>query len=215
MIIAAFGDSIMEARTGISPEEGWDTLLKKELGASHTLVNAGVGGNSAREAAARWERDVLARRPDYILLELGGNNHDPRPGHEARHVGDEEFLEILKKLRASLPENFPAAALTFPPVIDEQHQFFPLVPGGRVDGELESQRRILRDFAAESGWDLLDLHKIFYPRRHELILPDGVHLNAAGNRLLKEKIWELLQKRFPREFQNIDCVKSAASVRKP
>ncbi|MBQ7207795.1 MAG: SGNH/GDSL hydrolase family protein [Lentisphaeria bacterium] len=215
MIIAAFGDSITEARTGILPEEGWDNLLRKALGPSHTLINAGVGGNSAREAAARWERDVLARKPDYILLELGGNNHDPRPGHEARRVGDEEFLEILRKLHASLPANFPAAALTFPPVIDERHQFSPLVPGGKVDEEAESQRRILRDFAAESGWDLLDLHKIFFPRRHELILPDGVHLNAAGNRLLKEKVWELLKKRFPREFEEPGRTDKATSDRKP
>ena len=206
MIIAAFGDSITEARTGIAPEQGWDELLRKELGPSHTFVNAGVGGNSAREAAARWERDVLARKPDYILLELGGNNHDPRPGHEARRVNDEEFLAILRRLHASLPDNFPVAALTFPPIINDLHQFFPLVPGGKVDEELDSQRQILRDFAAEKQWDVLDLHKIIYPRRYELILPDGVHLNAAGNILLKEKVWELLKKRFPEEFKQCNNV---------
>ena len=201
MIIAAFGDSITEARTGIAPEQGWGELLQKELGPSHTFVNAGVGGNSAREAAARWERDVLARKPDYILLELGGNNHDPRKGNEARRVSDEEFLAILQRLHASLPMNFPVAALTFPPIINEQHQFFPLVPNGKVDEELNSQRQILRNFAVENHWDILDLYNIIYPRRYELILPDGVHLNAAGNLLLKEKVWELLKKRFPEEFE--------------
>lgn len=200
MKIAAFGNSITEARSGIAPEQGWGCLLQKKFGSRHTFINAGVGGNSAREAAARWERDVLSHRPDYILFELGGNNHDPRPGHEHRRVTDGEFLDILKRLHASLPPDFPAAALTFPPVIDEQHQFFPLVPGGKVDEELDSQRRILRDFAAEKGWDILDLHRIFYPRRYELILPDGVHLNPAGNLLLAEKVLELLKKRFPGEF---------------
>lgn len=200
MKIAAFGNSITEARTGISPEQGWGCLLRMDFGDKHTFINAGVGGNSAREAALRWERDVLAHTPDYILLELGGNNHDPRPGHESRRVGDEEFLQILKKLHASLPANFPVAALTFPPIINERHQFFPLVPGGRVDEELNSQRQILRDFAKEKNWDLLDLYAIFYPRRHELILPDGVHLNPAGNLLLKEKVLELLRKKFPGEF---------------
>lgn len=200
MKIAAFGDSITEARTGISPEQGWGCLLQKEFGSRHSFINAGVGGNSAREAAARWERDVLSRKPDYILFELGGNNHDPRPGHEQRRVTDGEFLGILKKLHATLPENFPAAVLTFPPIINELHQFFPLVPGGKVDEELDSQRRILLDFAAEKGWDVLDLHEIFYPRRYELILPDGVHLSPAGNLLLAEKVLGLLKKRFPGEF---------------
>ena len=109
MIIAAFGNSIMEGKTGISPHESWFSLLQNELGSSHTLINAGVGGNSAREAAARWEKDVLEKNPDLILLELGGNNHDPRPGHEFRRVDDEEFSAILKKLHSSLPEKFPVA----------------------------------------------------------------------------------------------------------
>ena len=200
MIIAAFGNSIMEGKTGISPHESWFSLLQNELGSSHTIINAGVGGNSAREAAARWEKDVLEKNPDFILLELGGNNHDPRPGHEFRRVDDEEFSAILKKLHSSLPEKFPVAALTFPPIINELHQFYPLVPGGKVDEELHSQREILRNFATEKGWDIVDLYKIFHPRRHELILPDGIHLNPAGHILLKNLILNMLKNKFPEKF---------------
>ena len=202
MIIAAFGDSIMEGRTGISPGESWFTLLQSELGGCHTLVNAGVGGNSAREAFARWEKDVLSHSPDFIMVELGGNNHDPRPGHEFRRVDDEEFLQILKSIRASLPENFPVCALTFPPIINEQHLFYPMVPGGKVDEELQSQRQILRDFARENNWEVLDLYEIFYPHRRELILPDGIHLNPAGHRLLKEVILKMLKNKFPENFNH-------------
>jgi lysophospholipase L1-like esterase len=200
MIIAAFGNSIMEGRTGISLEESWFTLLQNELPSCHTLINAGVGGNSAREAAARWEKDVLAKNPDFILVELGGNNHDPRSGHEFRRVDDEEFAAILEKLHSSLSENFPVAALTFPPVINELHQFYPLVPEGKVDEELQSQREILRNFAADKNWELLDLYNIFYPRRYELILPDGIHLNPAGHILLKDLILSMLKNKFPNNF---------------
>ena len=201
MIIAAFGDSIMEGKTGISPEESWFTLLQNELPCCHTLINAGVGGNSAREAAARWKKDVLEKNPDFILIELGGNNHDPRPGHEFRRVDDEEFAAILEKIHSSLPENFPVAALTFPPVINEFHQFQPLVTNGKVDEELQSQRQILRDFAAGKNWELLDLYNIFHPRRYELILPDGVHLNPAGHILLKDLILNMLKNKFPEKFK--------------
>ena len=80
MKIVAFGDSITEGLAGgITPEQNWLNQLSKKLGSGFELVNAGVGGNSSREAMARYERDVLAHDPDIVLLEFGGNNHDPAP----------------------------------------------------------------------------------------------------------------------------------------
>ena len=191
MRIVAFGDSITEGKTGVTPDQNWLLLLGKKLGPRYELFNAGVGGNSAREAMARFEKDVLARDPDAVLLEFGGNNNDPR--NPDRQVDDAEFKRHLLDFRSRLPENCKVVMITFPPIIDEQHAWSVLIPGGKVDVQLDPQRQIVRGFAAENGWPLLDLYRLMYPRRYELILPDGVHLNPAGHVFFAEAVYQLLK----------------------
>ena len=38
------------------------------------VINAGVGGESDREKMRRFESDVLAKAPDILLVQFGGNN---------------------------------------------------------------------------------------------------------------------------------------------
>ena len=191
--IVAFGDSITEGRTGVKLADNWLLKLGKKLGRGVSLYNAGVGGNSAREAMARYGSDVLARRPDIILLEFGGNNHDPAPERRGRRVSDREFRSLLEKFKAGLPRNCKVVMITFPPIINEKHVYGKRVPGGKVDEELQSQRQIVRDFARENGWPLLDLYKLIYPRRSEFILPDGVHLSSAGHTFFAEEAAKVLK----------------------
>ena len=191
MRIVAFGDSITEGRTGVRPEENWLLLLGKKVGPGFELFNAGVGGNSAREAMTRYERDVLARDPDAILLEFGGNNNDPR--NPRRRVDDAEFKQHLIQFKKLLPKSCRVMMITFPPIIDELHAWRNLIKTGSLDAELHSQRQIVRDFAAENRWPLLDLYHLMWDRRYELILPDGVHLNPAGQAFFAEAVYQLMK----------------------
>ena len=192
--IVAFGDSITEGKTGVAPEDNWLLKLGRKLGPQYKLFNAGVGGNSAREAMARYEKDVLACNPDIVLIEFGGNNHDPSPARKSRRVTDKEFSSLLEKFKAGLPANCKVVMITFPPIIDEQHVYFKRVPGGKVDSELQSQRQIVRDFAQKNGYPLLDLYKLIYPNRYKLILHDGVHLSPAGHSFFAEEVEKCLKK---------------------
>ena len=183
--IVAFGDSITEGVIGIKPEENWLRLLQTKLGDRAVTINAGVGGNSAREAMARLEKDVLARDPDVVLIEFGGNNHDPnRP---ERQVKDDEFRAHLETFRARLPAGCRVIAVTFPPIKDEWHAYgrHAAFPKG-LDAAMEPQREILRAFARENGWAILDLHARMMPMRDEVLLRDGVHLNPKGQRVFAE-----------------------------
>lgn len=191
MRIVAFGDSITEGKTGVTPEQNWLFLLGKKLGPRFELFNAGVGGNSAREAMARYEKDVLALKPDAILLEFGGNNNDPR--NPVRQVDDAEFRQHLLDFRSRLPKNCKVVMITFPPIIDEQHAWTKMIPDGRLDDQLQSQRQIVRDFAAENHWPLLDLYRLMWDRRYELIQPDGVHFNPAGHVFFAEAVYQLIK----------------------
>ena len=191
MRIVAFGDSITQGIIGVTPDQNWLNLLEKKLGPRFELFNAGVGGNSAREAMARYEKDVLARKPDAILIEFGGNNNDPLKPE--RHVDDSEFKQHLLDFKSRLPEKCKVVMITFPPVIDEQHGYRKLIPDGKLDARLQSQRQIVRDFAKENGWPLLDLYRLMWDRRYELILPDGVHLNPAGQVFFADAVYQLMK----------------------
>ncbi|MFA5204522.1 MAG: SGNH/GDSL hydrolase family protein [Lentisphaeria bacterium] len=195
--LVGFGDSITEATNQLpDPDERWLNLLKKDLeaafpAAAFTVVNAGVGGNSAREAMARFDRDVLAHAPDWLLLEFGGNNDDP--GRPERRVAPEEFQTLLEDCRRRLPPQTRIIVITFPPVIDGQHAWGNSEfhrPFGGPDASTERYRQLTRQFAATHRLPLVDLSAELRRRIDaagspaEYIFPDGVHLTAAGNRVL-------------------------------
>ena len=196
--VVAFGDSITQGVIGIRLEENWLRLLQVEMGDGYRMFNAGIGGNSAREAMARFERDVLSRAPDVVLIEFGGNNNDPhRP---ERRVGDDEFRRHLRTFRDGLPKSCKVVAITFPPLKEEWHRRYLGVSEGAPkevypgNAGLDSQRQILRDFARESGWPVVDLYEIMKDRHERLVLRDGVHLNPEGQKVFADAVRKVLKR---------------------
>ena len=190
--VVAFGDSITEAVIGIRPEESWLSLLQSDMGGGVRFFNAGVGGNSAREAMQRFDRDVLARRPDVVLIEFGGNNHSPR--NPERRVNDEEFRGHLEDFSRRLPPGTRVVAVTFPPIKDDWHGYGrdPFFKNG-LDEAMQPQREILRAFAREHGWPIVDLYNVMKDRRETLLLRDGVHLNPDGQRVFADEVKRVLR----------------------
>ena len=191
--IVAFGDSITQGVIGIRPEENWLRLLQARLGDGFATFNAGVGGNSAREAMARYERDVLARNPDLVIIEFGGNNtglHDP-----SRRVDDAEFVRHLTRFRDGLPKGCAVIAVTFPPLKEDWHRVYQGSPANYVgNAALDSQRQIVRDFARENGWPLVDLYAILKDGHERFVLKDGVHLNPEGQKAFANAVFDVLRK---------------------
>lgn len=69
MKIILFGDSLTEGSYGGSY---YDALV--ELMPEHTLINAGIGGNTVLNLLSRVDDDVLAQGPDAVLVMVGGND---------------------------------------------------------------------------------------------------------------------------------------------
>ncbi len=208
--VVGFGDSITEAQTGIEHDEDrylevLHHLLSERFPETiFQVVNAGVGGNSTREAMQRLERDVLTYAPDWVLLELGGNNHDFR--NPSRVVPLTELQTALEQIRTKLPPPIGLAIVTFPPILDDLHCYTPLhLPElealGGLDRAMEPHRAATRRFAWKYGLPLIDLDAEIRRRsvgegRLAYTQPDGVHLNIAGNRLLAEMAFHVLAPAF-------------------
>lgn len=81
--IVCIGDSITDCgrRTQEYGPHGWGyvSLVRALLHARYpghglTIVNKGIGGNTIRDLAARWQDDVLAEEPDWLSVKIGIND---------------------------------------------------------------------------------------------------------------------------------------------
>ena len=189
--VVVFGDSITAA-VQQSPERRWPAILEQRLraaapGRGLSVVNAGAGGNTSREGLARIERDVLARKPDVVTVEFGGNDATDVPN---RHVDLAEFGQNLSSIVTRVRSVSPDAAiimLTFPPVIDSRHSRGTM--HGGLDRYVEQYRESVRTFASSRGLRLVDTDAAIRPRAEQLILPDGVHLTAEGNQAIADAVF--------------------------
>ena len=74
--IVFFGDSITQA--GVQPT-GYITKLTqlltgKNIGNNYELIGAGIGGNKAYDLYLRMDDDVLAKKPDAVVIWVGVND---------------------------------------------------------------------------------------------------------------------------------------------
>lgn len=70
------GDSI-SAAFGLDTRQGWVSLLEQRLaerGHAHRVVNASISGDTSSGGRARLPRLLAEHEPDWVLIELGGND---------------------------------------------------------------------------------------------------------------------------------------------
>ena len=203
LTIVAFGDSITEATIGVPDEKKrWPNALQSKLEPDFPetmVINSGVGGNSAREAMARFQCDVLAHDPDWVVLEFGGNNEDL--SNPARIVSLEEFRALLIEYQTNLPAKTKTVVVTFPPVLDDLHAYEKIPAfeahyqkAGGIDKSVEPYREMTRAFAKEYGIPIYDFYQELLALgmangRMTYTLDDGIHLTEEGNAILANGVF--------------------------
>ncbi len=193
-----FGDSITEA--GVQPG-GYITqlreIVKKESRSDNfELIGAGIGGNKVYDLYLRLEQDVLAANPDIVVIYIGVNDVWHKQSHGTGTDPDKFerfYLAIIKKLK----EKNIQVILCTPAVVGEKTDF-----SNQLDGDLNSYSTIIRKIAAAQTLPIVDLRKAFLeynvlnnPDNKEsgILTTDRVHLNEKGNKLVAEKIWDILK----------------------
>ncbi|HSF45282.1 MAG TPA: GDSL-type esterase/lipase family protein [Chitinophagaceae bacterium] len=193
-----FGDSITQA--GVQPGGYIDVLnsmLKEQkLDANYELVGAGIGGNKVYDLYLRMDDDVLAKKPDIVVVYVGVNDVWHKQSHGTGTDADkfEKFYAaILAKLKA---QNIKTIVCT-PAAIGERTDF-----SNQLDGDLNRYSNIIRNLAKKNEVPIVDLRKNFLdynqknnPENKEsgILTTDRVHLNAAGNKLVAESMWKAIE----------------------
>ncbi|MFN0088480.1 MAG: arylesterase [Blastocatellia bacterium] len=174
--IVAFGDSLT-AGYGLSEEQSYTRLLQKKLdenGYRYRVVNAGVSGDTSAGGARRidWalEGDVK-----FLILELGGND-----GLRGLPIPD------MKKNLAAIIERAQARRVT---VILAGIEAPP-----NLGAEYTAQfRQTFRDLARQYGLAYIPFVLEGVGGRPEMNQPDGIHPNAAGEKVFTENVWNTLE----------------------
>jgi lysophospholipase L1-like esterase len=191
--IIFLGDSITQF--GDEPG-GYVSLVRDTLAVRHPdmeleIIGAGISGNKVPDLQERLSTDVISLRPTVVFIYIGINDvwHSTMAwGGTPQDRYEEGLTGIINRITAT----GAGAVLCTPTVIGERHD-----GTNPLDGLLDEYAGISRRVAKATGIHLLDLRKFFlkYLRTHNLenreagiLTGDGVHLNAAGNRLVASEV---------------------------
>ena len=99
-----FGDSI-SAGYGMSKEKQWSVLLQEKFNKENLkikVINSSVSGETTGGGLARLEKIIKQHEPNYVLLELGGN--DALRGYPPKKISSNlvEMINITEISNANI-----------------------------------------------------------------------------------------------------------------
>ena len=183
--IIFFGDSLT-AGHGLRASESFPALLQQRLDQQslpYKAYNYGVSGETSAGGRQRLA-SVLARHPvDVFVLALGANDG-------LRGIPVRETTQNLQFIIDAVRRQYPQAQLLLAGL--EFH--FDLGPLGghrlaHYAGEFKALFRMLSD---KNNLPFVPFLLQGVLGRRDLNLPDGVHPNPAGQKILAENVWQVL-----------------------
>ncbi len=182
--IAFMGDSITQQGAG-SPS-GYVHLVISGLeanGIKAIAVPAGISGHKSNDMLGRLERDVLAKKPDWMTLSCGVN--------DVWHGTNGVPLEQYKQNMTAIVDKTQAAGIKV--------MILTSTMIGEDEPNANNQKLIayndfLRSLAVEKKCLLVDLNADMQAavkeaggagsKKGNVLTGDGVHMNLAGNRMM-------------------------------
>ena len=176
--IVFFGNSLTAAYQ-LSPEQGFTALIQEKidsLNLPYICVNAGLSGETTADGVNRVDW-VLQQPVSIFVLELGGN--DALRGLPVAE--SKKNLQLtLEKVRAKFPDcKLVLAGMQAPPNLGLTYTtaFRAMYPD-----LAQSHNATLIPFLLENVGGVPSLN-----------LPDGIHPNVAGQKIVAETVWEILK----------------------
>lgn len=175
--ILFFGNSLTAAYQ-LPPEKGFTALIQRKIDSlqlPYTCINAGLSGETTADGVSRIDW-VLEQHVDVFVLELGGN--DALRGLPLAET-KKNLQTILDRVKAKYPDcKIVIAGMMAPPNLGayaaDFRKIFPALA--------KANRAALIPFLLEGvGGD------------PALNLPDGIHPNETGQKIVAETVWKTLQ----------------------
>ena len=176
--ILVFGDSLSDGFM-LKRSEAYPALLAKKLraaGLNFQVINASASGGTTDGGLERLPAH-LKHRIDILVLELGIN--DAFRGLPVDQI-EHNLQRIIDKVKARNPNvRVVIAGLQLPLYT--------------ADDYVSAFGKIFPDLAAKNRATLVPYLLEGVAGNPLLNLPDGIHPNSAGQRILAENVWRLLE----------------------
>jgi len=198
-VIVAFGDSTTAPR---GPLRVYADILSNELpkrDVQAKVVNAGVGGNHTAAARKRFQRDVLDHKPDLVIIQFGINDAaadvwkkppsaQPRVALKTYAANLRFFVKSIRAAEAE-PILMTPNPLRWTPKLKQLYGKPPYNPddANGFNLLLQDYAAAVRAIAKEEQVPLIDIDRAMKAKIDDLLL-DGMHPNAAGHRLIADRL---------------------------
>jgi lysophospholipase L1-like esterase len=196
--IIFFGDSLTELAGREAPKEhvtkGYVRIVREKLQESHKDLDLKVdwvatGGHTVPDLLKRLDRDVIAKKPTIVFIQIGCNDARRIPKATFK-AGLEELIDKLQKAGIQVIQ----CSLTS---VGEKHD-----GTNRDDLKLDEFAAIEREVAKAKNVPLNDLRKAFVDhwKKHNpdnkpsgILTYDGNHFNQTGHDFVAEQMLKKLK----------------------
>src|SRR6266540_3710511 len=176
--ILVFGDSLSDGFM-LKRSEAYPALLAKKLhvtGLKFQLTNASQTGGTTEGGLERLPAH-LKRKIDIFILELGIN--DAFRGVPVDQI-ENNLQQMIDKVKARNPDvRVVVAGMQ--------------LPSYAADDYVSAFGKMFAELAAKNGASLVPYVLDGVAGNPSLNLPDGIHPNAAGQKILAENVWRVLE----------------------
>jgi acyl-CoA thioesterase-1 len=172
-VIVTFGDSLTAGVAGRSYPDQLQDLLDTN-GYRYRVDNQGVSGDTTTDGLARID-NVIADKPALVLLEFGGNDGlRGVPVIETRN-NLQEMITLLQAAHLQIV----LLGITLPPNYGPEYvkEFTSMYPALAKQDHLRYMPFLLMNVY----------------RHRNMMQPDGIHPNGAGNQVVAEDVFRLIQ----------------------
>jgi lysophospholipase L1-like esterase len=191
--IIFFGDSLTALAGQEAPKEhvtkGYVRIVRETLQKAHPDKNIEVdwvatGGHTVPDLFKRVEKDVLAKKPSIVVIQIGCN--------DARRIPKETFQASLEQLIDQLKAAGIQVVQCTLTSVGEQHD-----GSNKNDSKLEEFAQAQREIAKAKNVSLNDLRKAFVAHWKQnnpdnkpsgILTYDGNHFNQKGHDFVAEQM---------------------------
>jgi acyl-CoA thioesterase-1 len=175
--IVVVGDSLSSGY-GIAAEQSWVAMLEDRLrseGYGYQVVNASIAGDTSAGGLARLPRLLEVHDPALVVLELGGN--DGLRGQPVATLRD-NLARMIEQSQESGAE-VVLAGIQIPPNYGTTYT--------------SALAAVYPELAQQFGVALIEFLLADVALNRDLMQPDGIHPNAAGQRIVFDNVWRVLE----------------------
>jgi acyl-CoA thioesterase-1 len=203
--IVTLGDSITKGyREGVRSDETFSAFLEaalKKQGLDVKVANVGIGGERTDQALERLDKDVIAKKPQFVTIMYGTNDSYVDKGAKTSRLTVEKYRDNLRALVVRLRKaGIEPVLMTEPRWGDKagpnglgEH------PNMRLEPFVEACREVARDLKVP----LVDHYKTWSRKRDEGVdiggwTTDQCHPNVAGHRVMAETMQPVIEQAIKR-----------------